>query len=260
MLSLFYFLTYFTLVNSNITPGNMYDITWNDTESEQINLQLEVHKNGSWVSHKKDDSNFLSVILDGHIGKYGWDIPMELSSDWNSMNRILVSDTKTDDVILNRVFNFYGLDVRKIDDVLMNDTLLIEWNTNINNNLTIKLISEEDIYPLVKNYKEKQYELDLVGYPEGKYFVEIEYNFDLGEIDNIRSSCSDVNCLSLSGSSKSNDFDIMKSMISNDDDDLNDDNSYCFDDKKCLVLFFTLTTLATIFFLYCCLCCLCKSQ
>ena len=42
----------------------MYDITWNDTESEQINLQLEVDKNGSWVSHKKDDSNFLSVILD----------------------------------------------------------------------------------------------------------------------------------------------------------------------------------------------------
>jgi hypothetical protein len=64
MLRLFFFLTYFTLVNSNITPGNMYDITWNDTESEQINLQLEVDKNGSWVSHKKDDSNFLSVILD----------------------------------------------------------------------------------------------------------------------------------------------------------------------------------------------------
>ena len=255
MLLLSYFLTSFLCIKGDIAPGNIYDITWNKTNSEQINLELEVKKNDSWISHRKDDTNYLSVILDGHINKYDWDIPLELTTNWNSLNRIIVSDSETEEVILNRIFNFYGLSIQKIDNLLINDTLIIEWNTNIDNNLTINLVGNNEIYSLEKNYKGRDYELDLTGYPEGNYYIEIEYEFNLTSIDNIESSCDEFSdtCPRLASSSESNKFDIKYKFDDDDLDSKKKNKKLCFDNNICIGFFFFLVIIAGIIVIYGCI-------
>ena len=46
-----------------------------DTQADQVNLELEILINDTWISHDKQDNSFLSVILDGKLGKYDWDVP-----------------------------------------------------------------------------------------------------------------------------------------------------------------------------------------
>lgn len=99
----------------------MYDITWNDTESEQINLQLEVNKNGS--DGKKElqkltkfyeslkDKNIFDKYKKDYLEKY------MIQHDVYSLGKIiefiaLKNDIKLDEELLNLVNNMTRLDVK----------------------------------------------------------------------------------------------------------------------------------------------------
>ena len=45
MFKALYFLTFISLITSetNLAPGNVYDITWNKNQSSQVNLELELY-------------------------------------------------------------------------------------------------------------------------------------------------------------------------------------------------------------------------
>jgi hypothetical protein len=219
----------YTYADTKLEAGNVYDITWNETKAEQVNLELEILINDTWVSHDKQDNSFLSVILDGKLGKYNWDVPSELSEHWNYESRITLSDTNSDDIILNRMFNFYGMTIYPIEDLYINETLHISWNTNIQKNFTLILTNGKDEFPIVEYINDLEYYTDLTDLPElteGEYYVVIKYHIENLENDNdILTSCvggrnrrSCVGgrrnrrgcCLRLTGTFESNRFNIME--------------------------------------------------
>ena len=250
-------------------------LNWNASDLKQVNLELEVFVNGSWVTHEKDEDEFLSIILDGDLGSYNWDIPTELNRHWRHNSRIKISDTETDNVILNRMFNFYGMSIKEIPDYLSNDTLLIEWNTNIPNNFTIYLWNNESKEVLVDNYDDNLFRYNLTGYPVGDYLVEIKY-FIESENDNILSSCvggrqrrSCVGgrrdrrgcCLRMSGSYNSNQFKITDNLenisdVGEDDDEESPKEKFthnCLSKWECGLSILGIVLL----FVFCCLCVYC---
>ena len=262
-----------------LEAGNSYELNWNASDLKQVNLELEVFINGSWMPHEKDEDAFLSIILDGDLGSYDWNVPTELNRHWNHDSRIKIINTYTDNVILNRMFNFYGMNIKNIPNYLPNDTLLINWNTNISNNFTIYLWNNESKELLVEKYDDHLLEYNLTGYPVGEYQVEIKY-FIESENDNILSSCvggrlrrSCVGgrrdrrgcCLRMSGSYKSNPFEITENLENigevDDDDDSKSEEKFtdnCFDKWECQLLFFLVTSILITGLFTCIYCCCCK--
>ena len=265
----------FTHATDFLEAGNSYELNWNASDLKQVNLELEVFMNGSWITHEKDEDEFLSIILDGDLGSYDWNVPTELNRHWRHNSRIKISDTETDNVILNRMFNFYGMSIKEIPDYLSNDTLLIEWNTNIPNNFTIYLWNNESKEVLVDNYNDNLFRYNLTGYPVGDYLVEIKY-FIESENDNILSSCvggrqrrSCVGgrrdrrgcCLRMSGSYKSNQFEITDNLenisdVGEDDDEESPKEKFthnCLSKWECGLSILGIVLL----FVSCCLCVYC---
>jgi hypothetical protein len=170
-----------TYADTKLEAGNVYEL---DTKADQVNLELEILINDTWVSHDKQDYSFLSVILDGKLGKYDWDVPSELSEHWNYESPITLSDTNSDNIILNRMFNFYGMTIHPIEDLYINDTLHISWNTNIQKNFTLILTDGKEEFPIVEYYTDLR---DLRNLREGEYYVVIKYyieNIDNENLDN----------------------------------------------------------------------------
>ena len=183
----------YTYADTKLEAGNVYEL---DTQADQVNLELEILINDTWVSHDKQDNSFLSVILDGKLGKYDWDVPSELNEHWNYESRITLSDTNSNNIILNRMFNFYGMTIHPIEDLYINETLHISWNTNIQKNFTLILTDGADEYPIVEHINDLEYYIDLGNLPElteGEYYIVIKYYIENLENDNdILTSCEDI--------------------------------------------------------------------
>ena len=287
MFKVLYFFTFISLISTetNLAPGNVYDITWNKNQSSQVNLELELYINNTWVSHQKDDINYLSVILDGYLGKYDWDVPIELGEHWRHNSRITVSDTETDDIILHRMVNFYGLSINPVIYNIVNDTIYISWDTNVEHNFTIILKEEDYELELEKNFNGLEFEYDMENISDGNYQILIKYHLDLGEDENILGSCvggrlrrSCVGgrrsrrgcCLRLTGSTESNEFEVKKSFLNNTQSttimtnttntDEEDKNFYdkCMDKKGCEIGFYVVLVIVSLITLYCCFYCFCS--
>lgn len=290
MFKALYFLNFISLITSetNLAPGNVYDITWNKNQSSQVNLELELYINDTWVSHQKDDINYLSVILDGYLGKYDWDIPIELGKHWRHNSRITVSDTNTDDVILHRMVSFYGLSIDPVKYNNDNDTIYITWATNVEHNFTIILKDDDSEMELENNFNGLEFEYNMENISDGNYQIIIQYHLDLGEDEDILGSCvggrlrrSCVGgrrsrrgcCLRLTGSTESNNFKVEKivgndvnitnttlDLDTDDDGEETDKNFYekCMDKKGCEIGFFVALVIVSLIFLYFCFYCFCS--
>lgn len=221
-----------------LQPGEKYNIEWNNNISNQVNLELDININNSWVTHTKKNTNFLSVILDGNVGNYNWDIPFELSKYWNHDSRLQLINLKTNEKISNIEFNFYGLTINPIEDLTFNDTLFINWNTNIDSNFTLTLLGDTSPHLINTNAK-NNYEWELPSVPEGTYQIQVSY--PKGEFD-------------------SNKFQILEKLEEEkgDEEDLDSPINNCFNKNDCKIAFFiVLGIIGFCVLLLCCYCC-CK--
>ena len=283
----------YTYADTKLEAGNVYEL---ETQADQVNLELEILINDTWVSHDKRDNSFLSVILDGKLGKYDWVVPSELSEHWNYESRITLSDTNSNNIILNRMFNFYGMTIHPIEDLYINETLHISWNTNIQKNFTLILTDGKEEYPIVEYINDLEYYINLKNLgnlQEKEYYIVIKYYIENLENDNdILTSCvggrhrrSCVGgrrnrrgcCLRLTGTFESNRFTIFNENNIVDDieygesvvegsgfifPDGNNTNSNkelfdtCFDNKYCIAFFSTMCVLILLV-LWCLVCAVC---
>lgn len=193
------------------------------------------------------------------------------------------------------MFNFYGMTIHPIEDLYINETLHISWNTNIQKNFTLILTDGKEEYPIVEYINDLEYYIDLKNLgnlQEGEYYIVIKYYIENLENDNdILTSCvggrhrrSGVGgrrnrrgcCLRLTGTFESNRFTIF-----NENNDLveygesvvegsgfifpdgNNTNSNkelfdtCFDNKYCIAFFSTMCVLILLVLgcLVCAVCC-----
>ena len=238
------FLLFIVFTNGlKLQPGDKYTIEWDNTRNTLINIGLDININGSWISHTEDNSDFLSVILDNEIGKYEWDIPSELTTYWKEDSRISVVDMVRNNIILEEHFNFYGLTFKHIQDTTFNSTLNIDWETNIDKNMSISLLNDQIAYLIDEKFIGNSYQWNLPTLPEGDYFIQID-------------------------EFKSNEFHISEFIEdTNNDDNDNDDTvnnkddthiNLCFKKNSCKIpIVILIIIICVIIFLVCCCCC-CK--
>ena len=228
-----------------LQTGEKYTIEWDNSKNTLVNLGLDINVNGSWISHTEDNSDFLSVILDNKIGEYEWDIPSELSTYWKEDSRIRVVDMIRNDIILEEHFNFYGLTFKHIEDTTFNSTLNIDWDTNLDKNMSISLVNEQIAYLIVENFIGNSYQWNLPTLPEDDYYIQInEFKSNTFHISEF-----------IEDTSKDNTDDDNSNTVDNKDDKRFD---LCFKKNSCKIPIITLITLVAIVVLICCCYCLCK--
>jgi hypothetical protein len=102
----FILLCFIKNINGDIlNVGESYNITWNNTYTNQVGIVLETKINNSWVVTREQEYKYLSIVLDNKPNYFIWDIPSGLSNYWMYDNRILVVNLENKTIIKNNMFN-----------------------------------------------------------------------------------------------------------------------------------------------------------
>ena len=88
------FLSLLIIASTNSQPNhyNMtYNITWNQTYTNQVGIILETHINNTWVSPQKNGTDYLSLVLNAIPNYFVWHVSDDfISRFWKNGNRIRV--------------------------------------------------------------------------------------------------------------------------------------------------------------------------
>ena len=91
---LFLFISILSFTNSQTTHYNItYNITWNETYTNQVGIILETNINDTWVSPKKNGTDYLSLVLNAIPNYFVWHISDDfITRFWKNGNRVRVVD------------------------------------------------------------------------------------------------------------------------------------------------------------------------
>lgn len=85
--------------------GDSYNITWNNADTDYINIVLETNINNSWNITLENEYKYLSTVVDNQPNYFIWVIPSGLANYWMYDHRILIINSENNSNIKNDTFN-----------------------------------------------------------------------------------------------------------------------------------------------------------
>jgi hypothetical protein len=127
LVTFFIFLLFSKTKGELLSVGDIYNISWENDNLNELSIVLESKINNNWRITNENNLNFLSLILDGNLNYYLWQIPIGLEKYNEYQHRLLVKNLEKKSII-KEIF-FY---INKITTKTPQITFDIKDNTDQN--------------------------------------------------------------------------------------------------------------------------------
>ena len=92
LVTFFIFLLFSKTKGELLSVGDIYNISWENDNLNELSIVLESKLKNNWRITNENNLNFLSLILDGNLNYYLWQIPIGLEKYNEYQHRLLVKN------------------------------------------------------------------------------------------------------------------------------------------------------------------------